>query len=270
LSTESSVQAQELATKLNLLNQQRQDLTRHYITIAEEMISKIKDNLVYVIYGDDWPEGIIGLIAGSLSHSCSRPVLVATRQGDIIKGSARSIENFNIAEALRSLDSILERHGGHAQAAGFQLKSDMIEEFIKSLNALVSQQLTNESLIPVLHIDSVIEIDEIDIDLFEEIQKLEPFGQLNSEPTLALMDVSAEKVSTVGKDKQHMKFELTHNNKKVDAIAFNSAKKFLPILSSEKSVSVAFKLLKNTWNGKTKIQVRVIDVKNSSEVNTNY
>jgi len=260
LTTESKSQAQKLALKLNNLNSERQDLTRKYVDLALEQVEAQSDSLIYFIYGDDWPEGILGLIAGRLSTKLNRPILVGSKvDNETIKGSARSIENFNIAEALKNSSNHLSKHGGHAGAAGFTLPYSNIDDFKNLLMQHADEKIGGVDLTPTLNLDAHIDHSLLSFETFNLLSSLEPFGEANPEPILMIDDVKTINPRKIGRDKNHIVFDIDSSFVNVEAIAFNSPTLLDDV--DEKNLSIAGRLSINEWNGNKKLQVKVVDVK---------
>jgi len=195
---------QDIAEQLDLLNFDRQKLTIETKEEAVEMIGDIKDKAIFVV-GHDWHEGIIGLVAGKLLEEFHRPVIVATHNGDVVKGSARSIKGFNITETLGKFDKYLERYGGHELAAGFSTKVDTIDEFIEEFIKYANEKITDDMLVSKLNIDLVLDTDSVDKVLIEDLGKLEPFGYGNPKPVLCLRNVVVFRKTVMGQEENHMK-----------------------------------------------------------------
>ncbi|MGI6484297.1 MAG: single-stranded-DNA-specific exonuclease RecJ [Candidatus Dojkabacteria bacterium] len=195
---------QDIAEQLDLLNFDRQKLTLETKEEAVEMIGDIKDKFIFVV-GHDWHEGVIGLVAGKLLEEFHRPVIVATHNGDVVKGSARSIKGFNITETLGKFDKYLERYGGHELAAGFSAKVDTIDEFIEEFIKYANEKITDDMLVSKLNIDLVLDTDSVNKVLIEDLGKLEPFGYGNPKPVLCLRNVVVFRKTVMGQEENHMK-----------------------------------------------------------------
>lgn len=261
LSTAQLPLAQQYAAELDALNSQRQDQTQQLLEAAEAEIVKLPPNQkLYFIYGQDWPEGIVGLIAGKLTEKYYRPVLIGSLNSEgTIVGSARSIPAFHIADALNSMDNHLERHGGHAQAAGFTVKQDKVEQLRADLIAKAEAELNDEDLTGDLRIDVVTTPGKLSIDDVKELDKLEPFGFKNPKPIVALDEVEVAKVRIFGKQKQHISFTVTDGNAYVDGVAFNQADRFADIVEGD-IISVAGSPGINEWNGRQSVQIIIKDI----------
>lgn len=258
LSTHSDENAAQFASYLHGLNVQRQDLTQELMKKAEEQIAAQKEDKLYFVIGDDWSEGIVGLIAGNLQKRYNRPVLVATRIQEAIKGSARSFDEFHIANVLKDFSHRLLRHGGHAGAAGFTLIPEELDNFVAEIKQRALELILDEHLEPKLYIDIEADLSDLTIDLVKDLLKLEPFGKGNEEPLFGLKDVEVVKFNAMGTQKNHVRLVLKRGNTFVSGIAFNKAQEFVPLLSSgKKKFNVAGTLGINEWNGNSEVQIKV-------------
>lgn len=247
LSTDEKASAAQIASRLDTLNTQRQDLTKQYLIEAEAQIDSQKENFVYIISGKNWPEGIVGLIAGKLSEKYSRPVLVASESEGLLKGSARSIESFDIAKAFKSVGKYLQRHGGHVQAAGFSLKLQNWEVFKEKLNKYAAEKINPEDLEHKLVIDCVVEIPQINQNLIERVEQFAPFGLANPKPIFALLSKKITDVRYFGNEDEHVKFGVTDGNDSLAVLAFGLGEKFKQMPSV---VDIAGSFFLDTFNNR--------------------
>jgi single-stranded-DNA-specific exonuclease len=262
LSTESSNAAESFSRKLNQLNLKRQELTKKYIDLAMHQIEEMGNQPVYFVHGEEWPEGIVGLIAGRLSQKLYKPVLAGSILKDnTIKGSARSIEEVHIANIFKALDDHLLRHGGHAQAAGFTLPHPNLEEFKVKLSSHVAEIIGDRNLEPSINIDAFASIDQITYELIDKVNQLEPFGNKNEEPVIGINELNIKNFTLLGKDKNHIKLDLQDKNlNSIEAIGFNMGDGYLEIVKNNENISIAGKLGVNEWNGHKKIQIKLVDI----------
>jgi len=195
---------QDIAEQLDSLNFDRQKITIETKEEAIEIIGDVKDKAIFVV-GQDWHEGVIGLVAGKLLEEFHRPVIVATHNGDVVKGSARSIKGFNITETLGKFDKYLERYGGHELAAGFSAKVNTIDEFVEEFIKYANEEISDDMLVSKLNIDLVLDTDSVDKVLIEDLGKLEPFGYGNPKPVLCLRNVVVFRKTVMGQEENHMK-----------------------------------------------------------------
>jgi len=185
LMSKSVSEAQGLAKELDSLNRQRQKVEGKILEEAEALINaqvNFKDHKVIVIAKEDWHQGVLGIVASKLADRFYRPAIVISLNEELCKGSARSIENFHLFEALMGCKELLNSFGGHAHAAGLLITKDNIDEFRKSINRLASDRLTLEDLLPGKDIDLEISFADLNENLVRELELLEPFGMGNPEP----------------------------------------------------------------------------------------
>lgn len=260
LTTSNEVFAGKMAFKLDSLNLERQQLTSKFIEIAEIQIKEQEQDKLYLVYGDDWPEGIIGLIAGKLTEKYNRPVIVGSIKEGKIKASARSIEPFNIAQNLNDHSTLLLSHGGHAQAAGLSLDIKSLDLFRTAIKKAANNILKNSSLQKSLKIDAIASLSDVTIENYKLINNLGPFGMANKKPVIALFQLTPDKVKVFGKDNNHLKLIFIQNGKELEAIAFNKSTLYNE-LDFNKPVDLAATLETNEWNGKTSVFLKIEDIK---------
>lgn len=185
LMSQSVSEAQGLAKELEKLNRERQKVEGKILEEAEEMINaqvNFKDHKVIVIAKEDWHQGVLGIVASKLADRFYRPAIVISINENLCKGSARSIQNFHLFDALMDSKELLDSFGGHAHAAGLLITKDNIDEFRKSINKLASDRLTLEDLLPSRDIDLELSFADLNEALVRELDLLEPFGMNNPEP----------------------------------------------------------------------------------------
>ena len=206
LITEDEKYAEELAKKLYDLNVVRQELT---FDSVESVISKVEEEIangekVILVYDEGIHESIAGIVAGRVRERFNLPAIVMTKGKDMPKGSARSIEGYNMFEELNKCKEYIEKFGGHPMAAGLSVKEENISLLRKALNSKCT--LSDEDIIPVIKIDSPLEIKYLDESLVEEIESLRPFGKGNGSPLFAVKNIKVSRVFFIGKEKNFMKF----------------------------------------------------------------
>ncbi|MFA6130071.1 MAG: single-stranded-DNA-specific exonuclease RecJ [Candidatus Omnitrophota bacterium] len=185
LMSQSSQEAQGLAKELDQFNRQRQKVEAKILEEAEEMINRemnFKEQKVIVIAKDDWHQGVLGIVASKLADRFYRPAIVISLSEDLCKGSARSIKNFHLFDALVDCKELLDSFGGHAHAAGLLITKDNIDEFRKSINKLANDRLDFNDLLPSIDIDAELILSDLNETMVRELESLEPFGMANPEP----------------------------------------------------------------------------------------
>ncbi len=268
LITNNSDYADKLGSEINILNNTRRDLDS---SITEEAIrtiesdSKYKNRKTTVIYKKDWHKGVIGIVASRLIDHFYKPTIVLTFSDGLITGSARSIKNFDIYDAIDSCSDILEHFGGHTYAAGLALKPENLDKFIERFEAYAQEHLTDEMMVPEIEIDEELFFDEINFKFYRILRQFAPFGPGNLSPLFVsnnVIDTGFAKV--VGKNGQnHLKFEAVHTNHSgnpIKAIAFNLGEHYKE-MSKGKSFKICYHLDENNWLGNISLQLRVKDIK---------
>lgn len=254
--TKDEAVAIKLAFELDEINKKRQlDLDRILKEARTRVFNqKLNEKKVICLWDKNWSSGLIGLVAGKLVEEFTRPVIVLEQGESLSKGSARSIDNFNIVEVLSELKDLLESFGGHTKAAGLSLKNENLDLFYDRILTIAELKLNEEDLIPKIVIDAVLDQNDLSLELFDRIQKIEPFGLGNPRPVFAVEKVEAKNIRLMGRDNSHLKF--TINN--LDVVGFGMGKYKEHI--DNKLIDLAFTLDENIWNGHRKIQLKIIDM----------
>lgn len=227
LITEDDDRAKELASKLNDLNEKRQELTSES---TEKVIEKIesslsKDDKVIVVYEGSIHESIAGIVAGRVREKYNLPSIVMTSGKEMPKGSGRSIEEYNMFLELSKCKSILSKFGGHPMAAGLSVLEENIPLLRKELNDKCT--LTEEDVIPKVIIDAPLQIEYLNMELVNKLSNMRPFGKGNWSPIFAVKDVTVKRVIFMGKDKNFLRFKMEYGNgKQIDGVNFNKFEKF--------------------------------------------
>lgn len=230
LITEDKERAKFLAIQLSELNTIRQDLTKESTErIIERIeIEKNPSDKVIVVYDENVHESIAGIVAGRVKEKYNMPCIVLTSGKEMPKGSARSIEGYNITEELSKCSELIEKFGGHPMAAGLSLKEENIDKLRKKLNE--NCILTDEDLVPVVKIDLPLNLNYLNEDLIKTIESLRPFGKGNSSPLFAVKDILIERMWLLGKDKNFLKlrfsFDLNGRKINIDGISFDKFESF--------------------------------------------
>ncbi|MCZ2258386.1 single-stranded-DNA-specific exonuclease RecJ [Sporosarcina sp. G11-34] len=254
-----------LAKELDNLNKERQAIVSKMTEEAEEMIAGMYGDtipLVYVIAHEGWNSGVVGIVASRLTEKYYRPsiILSVNPETGIAKGSARSIEGFNMHAELTKNAHILPHFGGHPMAAGMSLNITDIQALRTNLNLQAESILTDEMLRPSLGIDIPLTIDEIDVEVLESLELLRPFGMGFVKPVYMLENLSAKSVRKIGAAKNHLKLELANGGDTLDAIGFGIGQ-IADHITPGANLSVAGDLQVNEWNGNKKPQLLISDIR---------
>lgn len=263
LVTRNYAQAEGLAIKLNELNIKRKDLTQHYIEIVEHENSFEKKAII--VLGEEWPEGILGLIAGKLAEKYKKPAFIASKdQGGHIIGSSRSpLENIYLNKALEYAKEHLERFGGHKQAAGFASNTQLFDGFEIKVIEYLEKYTSDTDYEQCLEIELEIkDISQITLEDIESLKLLEPYGLGNPQPIFLLTNCIVLNFSKLGKEFTHLKLQLQQGATRFEAIGFNMADK-TEKLTIGGSIDIIGSFSINTWNGQSKIQVEIKEIMSS-------
>ncbi|EHJ01536.1 single-stranded-DNA-specific exonuclease RecJ [Clostridium sp. DL-VIII] len=249
LLSDDEEEAVMLAKEIVRLNEERKDMTMKGVEAATEIIEKkgFMNDKVFVIYIPDVHESLAGIIAGRIREKYNVPTLVITKSESGVKGSGRSIEEYNMFEGLVKCKDILEKFGGHPMAAGFSLKEENIDELRKRLNE--NTTLDDEDLLKKITIDCVLPLDSISYELINNLEKLEPFGKANSKPLFAEKDVNLLKAAILGKNNNVLKLKVkTRQNKFIDAIYFGDISGFEALITDKFGAEELQKLYEGAYN----------------------
>lgn len=258
LCTTNKERARDLAELLGDTNRMRQDLTVQAIDLAITQAEK-QDAKIIVIDGDDYHEGVIGLVASKLVERLYKPVLVIQRNGKMSKGSGRSVAGVHLIELIRRHGDLLINAGGHPMAAGFSIETDKIEAFRNAIQQDAVEQISDVCLERSLKVDCELTVDDIDDDLFYALEDLKPFGIGNSRPVFALLQAHVSPMQLIGKEKKHIKMNVLAPDRSYAAIGFNMAHLYHEC-GHAKRLNIAFSLDENVWNGRRSLQLRLRDV----------
>lgn len=253
-------EAQELASKLEATNRERQRVTDEMVNKARQMIGADQADEYVVITGSpDFPEGIIGLIASKLQEEAYRPAVVLSHRDGVMRGSARSIPEFNIVAALDECADLLVRHGGHAAAAGFTVENDKFDELCHRLRQIAARELGAVELVPTLNIDAEAPLPEMNWALHSELERLAPFGYGNREPVFLSRNVTVRSARIVGSD--HLSMLVTDGVVVWDAIAFRQKDLFSLLNPLPAQVDLVYSLTSKMWQGESRLQLEVKDLR---------
>ncbi len=259
LTTLYPAEADDLAQKLETTNRDRQRMTQELTQKARAIVAPDaeREHLLFVADAE-FPEGILGLIAGRIAEEFYRPAIAVHLGEEESRGSARSINEFNIVAALDECKDLLVRHGGHSMAAGFTVRNDKLAELRARLSTLARRTLAEAELAPTLAIDAEAPLNDMDWDLQKSMEQLAPFGYGNREPVFASRQAIVRDARVVGSE--HLKLTLSDGQAIWDAIAFRQGK-WLGDLP--KAIDVAYQLDAREWNGTNRLQLNVLDIKPS-------
>lgn len=253
-----------IADVLNETNFERQYMTETGFNEAVNIIGESTNEKILFVASEDWHEGIVGLIAGKLNEKYHRPTLVGKRNGEGVKGSARSIHGFNITEALSKCEKFLDRYGGHELAAGFTIKQGKEKEFSECIKKVAEDMITDDMLVKNLNIDLLVGSESINRELISELDKLKPFGYGNSKPLIALTNLIVLKKSIMGKLGNHMKLVCKGDGIDLITLVFFNCNGDSEEIDVNDIIDVVGDVGINSWNGHEDVQFLVKEWRFSS------
>jgi single-stranded-DNA-specific exonuclease len=268
LLTEDQSEASTLAAELEQLNRDRQAveerISREAVEAIESWPESRRARRGYVVAGEGWHEGVIGIVASRLVERYRRPVvLIAGTEGDW-KGSGRSIPSFDLHDGLRDCAGHLERWGGHAAAAGLSIKPEHVEAFAEAFGAIADARLEDNDLQPVTKVDALVHGGELTLELCGELARLAPFGLGNPGVTLLLAGCDLAELAPTA-DGKHLRFRVREDGRDSGgAIAFGFGSQ-LDRLRRVGHYDLAFRLEANQWNGTVAPQLNVRQVFDADE-----
>lgn len=261
LTTQYPGEAEKLAQQLESTNRERQRMTDALTQKARELVATLPSGEFILIAGSpEFPEGIIGLIASKLQEDAYRPAIAMTHQtGGHMRGSARSIPEFNIIAALDECADLLVRHGGHAAAAGFTVRNEQFDELHARLRNIAERELSPLELMPTIRIEAEAALSDMNWKLLEHLDRLEPYGYQNREPVFMSRNVIVRAARAVGTD--HLALTVSDGVVVWDAIAFRQKDMLEQLVPLPKQVDLVYNLSSKVWGGEPRLQLEVKDLR---------
>jgi single-stranded-DNA-specific exonuclease len=260
--SETMAEAKAHAYELESVNLKRRDTDSKTMKQAMAQIEEnfdMDETSTIVLYQENWHLGVIGIVASRLVDLYHRPAIMLSNVDGKIKGSARSIKGFNIYNAIKKCEDLLEQFGGHEFAAGMTLSDGKLNEFRRRMNDLAYTDLSENSFEPELTVDAKLDLHEVDMKFWKLLSQFEPFGPGNLRPVFI-----SEGVKVVGEPtivgNGHLKMRVRQNGSGVfDTIGFNMHE-YLPAVRNNTPFNVAYVIEENNWNGRRTLQLRLKDI----------
>ncbi len=261
--------AVSIALQINDFNTERRTLDTQITLEALDLIDrdkKLRKARATVVFNPNWHKGVIGIVASRLTESYYRPTVVLTQSNGLITGSARSVKDFDVYDAIDACSDLLEHFGGHKYAAGLSLKPENLELFKERFNAIVSESITDEMLIPEVEVDLEVNLNQIMPKFLRILKQFAPFGPGNMSPVFMTRDtVDSGHARIVGKN--HVKLTVYQESVRsapYSGIAFQQGEKFDSIQQGQ-SMNICYHIEENEWNGVKSIQLNIKDIRFSDE-----
>ncbi len=254
-----------MALGINQTNTERQvldkDITEHALSMVAEskVLQKRKST---VLFHETWHKGVVGIVASRLIETYYKPTIILAVEDGYATGSARSVRDYNVYEAIEACSDLLEQFGGHKYAAGLKMKVENVDAFSERFEQFVTQTITEDMLMPCIEIDDELKLDNINEKFLRILKQFAPFGPGNMNPVFMTKNLSCKGFPRVMKDK-HLKLEVFDSDnplRTIEAVAFNMAE-HVDSLSSKMPFTICYTVEENNWNGKTSVQLNVKDIR---------
>lgn len=258
---EDPVRATELAEELKKTNASRQRISDSMGKEAIVQAEQQKEEFAIVAIGPEWPVGLVGLVAGRISSEYMRPSFVISKSNGTIMGSGRSVEQFNLVEALQSMPELFVKYGGHPQACGFTIKDEAsLEQFILRMRERARTQLQGADMRKTVRVESVLRLSDIDWKLFDLLLQCAPYGEGNPEPIFVSEKVMIEELAAIGKTAGHLRLTVSQGaSPRRKCIAFGYGE-LAETLRIGQEIDIAYTVTVNEWNGNRELQLAIKDI----------
>ena len=238
---------------LGQLNDERKETeaecTQNAIAIADPEAD------VIVVAGEDWHEGVVGIVAARLVEQFGRPAIVLSIENGIAKGSARSIGEVSIYDLIKANESLLNKFGGHKMAAGLGLDVENIDAFKVAINKTAST-IDKKDFIPKDLVSGILHVEDIDLEMLSLLEQFEPYGEANPRPSFLIKDAEVVSIKLMGKDKSHSRIQVRqhpHQRATVELIAFRTVFE----MPTDRKITCSYTIAKNEWNNKVSPQLLI-------------
>lgn len=262
---ENKTSALGFGKNINDLNTDRKDLDRDITAEALAMIEEntsLQTKKTTVLFQENWHKGVIGIVASRLIETHYRPTIILTESNGKATGSARSVKDFDVYNAIDACSDLLEQFGGHKYAAGLTMKLKNLDAFIEKFETVVNEQIDDELLIPQVNIDAKLELNQINDKFYSILKQFAPTGPSNMRPVFMSENVYSTSNSRIVGD-NHLKLEVFQEENpelKFACIGFNLGH-VLDDLAEGVPFSIVYNIEENTWNGITTLQLSIKDLK---------
>jgi single-stranded-DNA-specific exonuclease len=257
-------EAIDLAFAINEKNDQRRlvdaDITEEALTMIEQD-ERLRNAHATVLYKNTWSKGVIGIVASRCIEKYYRPTIILTESNNKITGSARSVNGFDLYEAIEACGDLLDKYGGHKHAAGLTMEMENLAAFQERFEKVVSERITDEMRTPVIHIDTELSLETITPKFLKVLKQMAPFGPENLNPVFEANQVMVAHSLTSFKDR-HIRFAVRQQRSEavLSAVGFELAGHY-DMLATGTTFSMVFTVEENVFNGNSSIQLKVKDIR---------
>lgn len=261
--TNNIEEAKQITQKLNEYNLQRQEIEKRIFDEAQELMQNPEEQKLpcIVLRKENWHHGVIGIVSSKITDMYFKPsILMCIEEGNIAKGSGRSIQGFDIHEALENCKENIKQFGGHSMAIGITIDNDKFDDFKNQIEEYAESKQISE-IVPVLNIDEKVQLKNINLSDIKDLELLEPFGEANKSPIFQINNLKIESIRTLTQGK-HLKLDVKEENTRFSAIGFNLGNLANDYKIGDK-VNIAGFLEINSFNGMDSIQINIKDIMKS-------
>jgi single-stranded-DNA-specific exonuclease len=263
--TEDHVRAREIAAELDRANQERRHVETRILFDAERQVTALGERAGYVLAGEDWHPGVIGIVASRLAERHHRPFVLIALEGSTGCGSGRSVAGFDLLGALNDCAGHLLRHGGHKAAAGLEIERERLEDFGSAFAAHAQRVIPREEFVPAERVDAIVRGGELGMELAEELRTLAPFGAANPAVALLVRGAMFADRRAMGEGR-HVRFTVLADGARARAVAFGGGAS-LPVRDGVPA-DATFALEVNEWGGVTEPRLVLRHAQASAEADT--
>ncbi len=263
--------ASRIGCEINEHNNERKDIDRRITHEALEMVKSgncLSACNATIVYNPDWHKGVVGIVASRLVEAFYRPTIVLTKSNGLVTGSARSVQGFDLYDAIESCADLLDNFGGHLYAAGLTMKEERLPEFCERIEKFIGNKITTDMTVPVITVDAKLDFEQITPKFFRILKQFQPFGPGNNAPVFMTENVYDNgNGRKVGADAGHLKLELIQESQPyhhISAIAFNKAGHFDHIKAGN-PVDICYSIVENYYRGIVNVQLRIKDIRDREE-----
>ena len=262
--------AASISKEINCYNIERRSIDRSITTEAMRMISddqRLRNSKTTVLFNPQWKKGVIGIVASRLIETYYRPTVILTESNGFATGSARSVQGYDLYQAIEACSDLLESFGGHMYAAGLTLKKENIEPFTERFEQYVNSTITEDQLSPSIFIDAELSFTEINEEFYQVLSQFQPYGPENMSPIFVSYNVfETGSGRMVGSSGEHLKLDLFQDSgsfRSIPAIAFGQANHF-EYIKQGKPFDVCYSVEMNEFRGNRNLQLNIRDIKTRS------
>ena len=271
LTTDDLGMAMQIGEKINDNNNDRKSIDREITQEALEMVQN-GNSLAWknatIVYNPSWNKGVVGIVASRLVEAFYKPTIVLTKSNGFVTGSARSVQGFDLYEAIESCSDLLENFGGHVYAAGLTMREERLQEFSERIDRFIGERITADMLTPVVTIDAKLDFSRITPKFFRILKQFQPFGPGNNNPLFLTENVyDSGNGRKVGAGGVHMKLDLIQEDqpyRQISAIAFNMSE-YYDYIKAGNPFDVCYSIVENYYRGNSTIQLRVRSLRQREE-----